>query len=150
MCLYRTKRKRWRSTHFTLHASRCVWRRSNWRCCWSQSCQYPYVLVSWCHFLFLTAYGGQLYMMPWTSIPAVLETSSSCWGVLQTFTTDDEKTQEHSKQKMGGHGIRLLLKARDGVEVALTIPNLAFHLRCSVQLVPSACSADGVALGVLC
>lgn len=45
---------------------------------------------------------------------------------------------------------RLLLEARDGVEVALTVPNLAFHFRSTVQLVPTTGAADGIALGVLC
>lgn len=44
----------------------------------------------------------------------------------------------------------LLLEARNGVEVTLTVPDLAFHLRGAVQLVPAASSADGIALGVLC
>lgn len=39
----------------------------------------------------------------------------------------------------------LLLEARNGVEVTLTVPDLAFHLRGAVQLIPAASSADGTA-----
>lgn len=41
--------------------------------------------------------------------------------------------------------VRLLLEAGNRVEVTLTVPNLAFHLRGAVQLVPTASSSDGTA-----